>query len=335
MKIFITGVTGFVGSHLVREFVRRGHEVSGLSHQSNILGYLHPDILQWLRGARIYYGDVNNFSSINDIIKDVRPDIIVHLAAHTAVEYSFHRVHEALETNFIGTANLAEAARLSVPDLKKFIFASSVEVYGNQKKYPVNEETPTSAASPYGVAKVAAEQYLQFLHRAYGFPCIIFRNTNSYGRTHDDYFVIEHTIVQMLQRRDKIKMGDPRPVRDFIYIEDEINAYLVAIETNKDITGEIFIPGTGEVISIGDLVEKIKLMTGYEGEIEWHSISYRPCEIWRIDVDPSKIKRVLGWESKYSLDEGLERTIRWWRNKIKEKTLDIDMGKIPKGVSED
>jgi nucleoside-diphosphate-sugar epimerase len=234
----------------------------------------------------------------------------------------------------MGTANLAEAARISIPNLKKFIFASSVEVYGNQKKYPVNEDTPTAAASPYGVAKIAAEQYLLFLHRAYGFPCIIFRNTNSYGRTHDDYFVIEHTIVQMLEDRNKIKMGDPKPVRDFIYIEDEISAYLAAIETSKDIIGEIFIPGTGKVISIGDLVELIHKMIGYKGEVEWNTISYRPCEIWRIEVDPSKIKHVLGWKAKYSLEEGLEKTIGIWKNKISTRVMSADMGRIPRVVSD-
>jgi len=332
MKIFMTGITGFVGSHLAKTLVERGHEVSGLNHPSNILGAISPELLQGLKKVKIYYGDVNDLLTIESILKEVQPDVIVHLAAHTSVEYSFYRAQEVMKTNFLGVVNLADAARSAVPNLKKFIFAGSVEEYGNQKKYPVNEESPLMAASPYGVAKIAAEVYLIYLHSTYGFPCVIFRNTNSYGRKYNDYFVIEKVIVQMLQKKKKIKMGNPEPVRDFIYIDDEVNAYVEVIETDKNILGEVFIPATGVATSIKDLVEKIKELTEYEGEIEWKSISYRPCEIWKIEVDPTKIKKVLGWETKYTLEEGLKKTIEWWKNKVSEKTMIITMDQTPKGV---
>jgi nucleoside-diphosphate-sugar epimerase len=200
------------------------------------------------------------------------------------------------------------------PKIRKFIHASSVEVYGNQDNFPIKEDAPLRPASPYGVAKVAAEYFFKYLYDGYNFPCIIFRSTNTYGRKYNHNFVVEHTIYEMLSGKGEILMGDPTPVRDFLYVDDEVDAYVRAVETEKDIFGEIMNTGTGRGVSIRELVEIIGKMVDFKGEVKWYQKSKRPFEIRKLILDAEKIRRLLGWSPRYSLEEGLKRTIEWWRD---------------------
>jgi len=242
--------------------------------------------------------------------------VIIHLAAQTSVAYSFTHMNEVFNVNFIGVFNMAEAARRVVPKLKKFIWSGSAEEYGIQSKeaYPVKEDDiQLHAASPYGVAKIAAENFLKYLHLAYGFPSIVFRNANSYGRRHSHQFVIESIIYQMYQGKSPIKLGDPEPIRDFIFEDDLLSAYVLAAESdNKELLGEAINVTSSEAISIKDLATKLAEITGYKGEIQWRSFPKRALEIPIISMDNSKAKKLLNWEPKYSLEEGLKKTASYW-----------------------
>ncbi|MBS7654465.1 MAG: GDP-mannose 4,6-dehydratase [Halobacteria archaeon] len=316
MKIFITGITGFVGNRLASVLIERGYEIGGLAR--NISSYDRPSIEEQLSGVNLFYGDVTDYHSIEKALSRFQPDVIVHLASQTSVAYSFDHPYEVINVNFMGTVYTAEAARATVKGLKSFIWSGSVEEYGNQKDFPIKEDAPLRAASPYGVAKIAAENYLKLLHDAYNFPVVIFRNANSYGRKYNYYFVVEHTIVQMLRRENQIRMGDPRPIRDFVYIDDLINGYVRAIESDSDkIYGQPMNLGTRKGVSVEELVNMIGEITGYKGEIKWYYYPPRPCEIWKIIVDNSKAKELLGWTPQYDLRSGLEKTVKWWSNVIK------------------
>lgn len=315
-------MTGFLGEKLASKLSERGHKIGTLAR--NVAASdrpLAPNTEAMIRGEQrrgvsYYYGDLTDYLNIYDSLSDFKPDIIIHLGAQTSVAYSFTHVSEVFNVNFLGTVNMAEAARRSVPNLKRFIFSGSVEEYGIQSKFPTKETAELRAASPYGVAKIAAEKYLRYLYDAYGFPVIIFRNANSYGRKHNHQFVIESIIYQMYKGKSPIKLGDPNPIRDFIFESDLLSAYILAAESNnKRLLGESINIGTGKAISVRDLVRKLTKITEYKGKVKWNSFPKRALEIPRLQVDNSKALKLLKWKPTISLDEGLRITASYYAKK--------------------
>ena len=319
MRIFVTGMTGFLGDQLATKLLERGHTLGTMAR--NVASADRPiaqNTESMIRGEKrkgvsYYYGDLTDYLNIQDILSNFKPDVIIHLAAQTSVAYSFTHSTEVFNVNFLGAVNMAEAARRTLPKLKKFIFSGSVEEYGIQDKFPSKETAELRAASPYGVAKIASEKYLKYLFDAYGFPSVIFRNANSYGRRYNHQFVIESIIYQMYQGKSPIKLGDPKPIRDFVFEPDLLSAYVLAAESNnKKILGESINIGIGKAISIKELAEKIAKITGYKGKIKWNSFPKRQLEIPRLQIDNSKAKKLLKWKPQYTLDEGLRITASFY-----------------------
>lgn len=300
MKIFITGIEGFIGGYLASKLNK--HEIFGLS--------LHGS-----ENPNIFKGDIRDFARIKEILKEVEPDIIIHLASITAVRDSFDVPLEVFETNCMGTINIATAALQSCPNLKKFIFSGSVEEYGNQDTSPIREDVQLRPNSPYGVAKVGAEKYLRMLHEVHGFPCVLLRQTNTYGRGGNKVFVMEHIITQMLEGKDPILMGFPDPIRDFMFIDDLLAFYELAVAEDVPL-GEPMNISTGKGISVKDLVEKIGKLLNYTGQVKYHVTSLRPVEIDSLVGSNSKVISLTSWRPKVDLDTGLRRTIEIWRRRI-------------------
>ncbi len=319
MRIFVTGITGFLGEKLSKKLLLNGHQIATLARNVSVSDRpVASNTESMIRGEKTsgityFYGDLTDYLAIYDALSSYKPDVIVHLGAQTSVAYSFTHIHEVFNVNFLGTVNMAEAARRALPKLKRFIFSGSVEEYGIQTKFPTKETSELRAASPYAVAKIASEKFLKYLYDAYGFPTIVFRNANSYGRKFNHQFVIESIIHQMFSGKSPIKLGDPDPIRDFIFEEDLLNAYVLATESeNKAILGEAINITSGESVSIKDLAEKIRDITKYSGEIQWGSFPKRALEIPKLNMDNSKAKKLLGWNTKYSLDEGLKITASYY-----------------------
>ena len=319
MRIFVTGMTGFLGDQLATKLLERGHTLGTMAR--NVASADRPiaqNTESMIRGEKrkgvsYYYGDLTDYLNIQDILSNFKPEVIIHLAAQTSVAYSFTHSTEVFNVNFLGVVNMAEAARRTLPNLKKFIFSGSVEEYGIQEKFPSKETAELRAASPYGVAKIASEKYLKYLFDAYGFPSVVFRNANSYGRRFNHQFVIESIIHQMYQGKSPIRLGDPTPIRDFVFEPDLLSAYVLAAESkNKKILGESINIGIGKAISIKELAEKIAKITGYKGKIKWNSFPKRQLEIPRLQIDNSKAKKLLKWKPKYTLDEGLKITASFY-----------------------
>ncbi len=322
MRIFITGITGFLGDKLSKQLLSRGHEIATLARNVSVSDRpVASNTESMIRGEKTsgityYYGDLTDYLAVSDALVSYKPDVIVHLGAQTSVAYSFTHINEVFNVNFIGTANMAEAARRALPNLKRFIFSGSVEEYGIQTKFPTKETAELRAASPYGVAKIASEKFLRYLYDAYDFPSIIFRNANSYGRKFNHQFVIESIIHQMYSGKSQLKLGDPKPIRDFVFESDLLDAYVLAVESkSKKLSGESINIGTGEAISIKDLVTKIAKITGYKGKIQWNSFPKRALEIPRLQVDNTKAKTLLKWKPKIAFDEGLKITASYYKGK--------------------
>ncbi|MEM4297369.1 MAG: GDP-mannose 4,6-dehydratase, partial [Nitrososphaerota archaeon] len=143
----------------------------------------------------------------------------------------------------------------------------------------------------------------------------ILRNFNTYGRKDNTHFVVERAITQMLERRSEVRLGDPTPVRDLMYVDDHVESYISCLG-RKEAIGEIFNFCTGQGISIKALVDLIAELTDYKGQIIWGTIPARPLDIKNLVGDYSKAKRILGWSPRYSLREGLGKTIEYWRRRI-------------------
>lgn len=308
MKILVTGATGFVGSHLAPKLVERNHDV--YSFERYVTGRY---VLGERRAVKTVFGDLKDYYTVKRVLREVQPDIVIHLAAISPVAYSYNHPHEVIETNFLSTVNLAEACLREIPHFKHFLFASTSETYGNGPS-PKNENTRQNPNSPYAVSKIACEKYLLYMRDAYGFPMTIHRNFNTYGRKDNTHFVVERTIVQML-REDIVKLGDPTPVRDFQYVDDHVNSYLTCLD-NPKAKGEVFNFCTGRGTSIKQLVDLISKLTNYKKEIIWNTIPARPLDIKELVGNYTKAKQLLGWKPKFTLDEGLRHTVEFWKNKL-------------------
>jgi len=306
MKVLITGVTGFIGNELL----------NALQDKFDLFG-----IVRYVTGriemeskCKVLYGDIKDYFTIKNIMKVVQPEIVCHLASISAVSYSYDHPQEIIENNLLGLINIAEACK-QIPSFKQFLFAGTSEEYGNNGFTIQKEQNPLRPSSPYGISKLGCESYLEYMKEAYSFPVTILRPFNTYGRTRDHHFLVERTIYQMLTS-NKVYLIDPDPVRDLLYISDHIKAYEYCIDNEKAI-GQVLNFCTGKGYKICEVVEKIKNIIGFEGDIIWYSSPPRPSESKIIVGDYSKVRKILGWEPKIGLDEGLSITINKWREIVK------------------
>ena len=301
MRIFITGHDGFIGSHMV-ERLQNDHE----------LGFLEYDL--------------RDHAQVKAQLHDFNPDVIVHLAARTEVEDSFYEQIVFSEVNYVGTVNLIEASA-TLPNLKNFVFASTMEVYGWQPISDVirdgnedgiiafDEDTQPNPNAPYAVAKYGCEKYLEYAHRSLGLPFTAIRQTNSYGRKDNDFFVTEQIITQMLSNPERISLGYGEPYRNFIFIDDLLDAWCSVINNpGKVNNGYIFTIGPDNPIKIKDYVSMIADKIEWSGEVVWDTKPIRPGEIYWLNSDHRLITGITGWEPKVNLSDGLDYTINVWKS---------------------
>ena len=309
-EILVTGAGGFIGSHLVEELVKRGNKVRAFVRHTSmanvgLLVYL-PDKIR--RTIRIISGDVRDPDAVRKAADGC--DVIFHLAASVAIPYSYLHPREVLETNLMGTLNVLTAAR----DLKvgRVIQTSTSEVYGTAQSVLIDECHPLQGQSPYSASKIAADKLVQSFYRSFGIPVAVVRPFNTYGPRQSNRAVIPMIISQGLMRNE-IKLGSLEPSRDFTFVTDTVEGFIRIAEVDE-VLGEEVNLGTGRAISIGDLVRMICTLLGKESlEIIEESTRLRPkaSEVWRLQADYSKAKRLLGWEPHVSLPVGLRKTIEW------------------------
>ncbi len=321
-RVLITGIMGFIGSHLAGRLVEDGAEVYGVARRvanrnMDVLGNLLDDVT-------LVSGDVSDYVSTRNAVKTVNPDVIFHLAALSPVRDSFERPFEYQQANYIGTMNVAHSLlELQDPQTRKVIAASTAEVYGIQANEPMKETLPLHPSSPYAVSKAAGDLYLQMMFTSFGLNGTIMRPTNSYGRKFDASFMVEYLVTKML-RGEKIYIGSPDSVRDYMYVDDHVAGYVLALK-NPKANRQVYNVGTTVGVSNRELALLIAKKVGFDKKnIAFGSYPpgypYRPLvsDQSSIVLDSAKIRKELSWKPTVTLEEGIDKVIAYFKKTIKK-----------------
>ena len=301
MKYLVTGGAGFIGSHLVDKLIKQGHKVSVIDN----LSAGKKENLN--KKAQFYKIDIRN-PKISQIFNKEKPEIVFHYAAQIDVGKSLENPVFDAKVNILGTLNLLENCRKF--KIKKIIFASSVGVYGEPEALPLKENYPLNPISPYSITKLAIEKYLNY-YRFQGLDFACLRHSNVYGKRQKSVGeggVVAIFIDRILKGEKPVIFGDGRQTRDFLYVDDAVDAAVLAIKASS---GAIYNVGTNKEININSLLSLTSDL--FKQEVRSSFSPLRPGEIIKSRVDYSKAKKELGWQPKYSLEKGLEKTIEWFK----------------------
>lgn len=309
--VLVTGATGFIGSHLIEELLRRGARVRVLARPrtpelSGRLGNLSREVLDQVD---LCYGDVREPEALATAVRG--SVCLFHLAALISIPYSYEHPREVLDVNTLGTLNSLLAAREA--RIERVIVVSSSEVYGTARYVPIDEEHPLQAQSPYAASKIAAEKLAESFSRTYELPVTVVRPFNAYGPRQSLRAVIPAIIAQALFVK-RIKVGTLTTTRDFTYVQDTVEG-LLAVAEWRDASHEVLNLGSGRAVSISEVVERVKVLTGTKAPVEQEQVRIRPArsEVERLCANADKAKRMVGWAPRVSLDDGLAATITWMR----------------------
>lgn len=310
-RILVTGAGGFIGSHLVEHLVRRGCRVTALVHYNAMrnlgnLCFIDPKIMA---GMEVVPGDIEDPEFIVGLVKD--HDIVIHLAALIGIPYSYQSPRSYLRTNAEGTLNLLEACRRHGP--RRFVFISTSEVYGSARLLPIDEDHPLQAQSPYSASKIAAEALVEAYRRNFSLPAITLRPFNTFGPRQSSRAVLPTIITQAL-KGGPLRLGRTDTVRDFTYVDDTVEGILTAA-LGDDIGGGPYNLGTGTGLTIGELADRVMSQLGQALKIVEDAQRLRPeqGEVDRLVSSSQKFRQITGWQPRIDFDEGLRRTIDFWR----------------------
>jgi len=316
-RIVVTGAAGFIGSNLTDSLLEQGAEVVGID---NLFNGRMENLDEAFKHNKFEFhkGDIRDLNFLLDVFESI--DIVYHLAAFTSVPQSVKMPENCNDVNVNGVLNVLNAARRM--NVEKIIYASSSSVYGDTPTLPKREDMCRLPISPYGVAKLACEAYMQVYHQVYGLKTTSLRYFNVFGpRQKDSPYsgVIAIWLGNIIRNEDLTIFGDGKNSRDFTYIKDVIQANLLAAKQN--VSGEIFNIGAGSPISLTELAKLILKITN-KGNLNINYAEPRPGDIIHSYADISKAKKLLKFEPKYNQEQGLKEYFRWY-NKTYRMNLNI------------
>ncbi len=326
-KIFITGGGGFIGSHLVETLVKDGYRVK------TIIPYNINNSWEWIdtfskeikKNIEVVTGDIRDS---NLVLKETKKiDIIFHLAALISIPYSYKSAQSFISTNVEGTLNMLEAAKSNSIEL--FVHTSTSEVYGSAQFIPITEKHPLNAQSPYAASKIASDQLSLSYYKSFNLPIVVIRPFNTFGPRQSLRAAIPTMITQVLNQK-KIKLGNINTSRDFTYISDTINGFVLTIGNNKCI-GEVINLGTGYDFSIQETLNYITKIVKKKVSVVLDKQRIRPekSEVKKLQSSNLKAKTILNWKPIYcgkkGFSNGLKKTVDWFNNSnnLSKYKLDI------------
>lgn len=307
-KILITGAGGFIGSHLAELCVQRGYRVRAFVRYNSMSRWGWLESSRYKKDIEVVAGDIRDYDSVVNYMKGC--DTVFHLAALVGIPYSYISPLAYIRTNIEGTYNILQAGRELKPD--NIVLTSTSETYGTAQYVPIDEKHPLVGQSPYAASKIAADQLGISYYRSFGLPVKIARPFNTYGPRQSARAIIPAIIIQLLNARKEIRLGNTAPTRDLTYVKDTAEA-LIEIALSKNIFGEVTNIGSTAEISIGDLAETIALLMKKKIKIIKDKSRVRPkdSEVERLCCDNEKIKVQTRWRPRYTLQQGLSETISW------------------------
>ena len=308
-NILITGATHFVGSHLAEKLVMSSSNVKAFIRYDyqNDKGSLDRLPVHIKDKIEVIPGSLTNPEAIDDAAENT--DVVFHFGVLDM--FPLHtNVREYLEATIIGTFNVLNAAKKY--GVQKLVHISTAKVYGEVKEMPIDEKCPLQAQSPHISSDIAAEKLVEGYYLSDNLPAAIVRLFNAYGPMQSRDAIIQTIIAQGLVG-EKLFLGDMRPIRDFVYVDDVVEGLMKAAETPESV-GEAINLGSGQGISIGDLADKILKLIGRDIEILFDATKIRTQspDIERLVADITKANDLLSWQPKTSLDDGLKQTIEWF-----------------------
>jgi len=322
VNILVTGSDGFIGSHLVETLIKGSHRVRAfvLYNSFNTWGWLDTLPKEILSEIEIFQGDIRDSNGVKQAMKGV--DEVFHLAALIAIPFSYHSPDTYVDTNIKGTLNVLQAAREL--GTSRVLVTSTSEVYGTAKYVPIDENHPFQGQSPYSATKIGADRLAESFYRSFGTPVSIVRPFNTYGPRQSARAVIPTIITQLLAGKEEIKLGSLTPTRDFNYVKDTVQGFIEISKSEKTIGEEINI-ATQQEISIVQLAEELIRQINPRARIVCDEDRLRPekSEVNRLLGSNEKIKRLTGWQPRYTLEQGLAETIDFLRHNLEKYKTDI------------
>ena len=324
MKLLVTGGAGFIGSAVVRQAVRQGHEVVNLDALTYAANLANVAMASNAPGYIFEKADLRDRPALDAVLDRHRPDAIMHLAAESHVDRSIDGPGDFIQTNITGTFNLLEAARAywlreGKPAGFRFHHISTDEVFGSLPDDPAvkfTEDTPYDPRSPYSASKASSDHLVRAWHETYGLPVVLTNCSNNYGPFHFPEKLIPVVILKALA-------GDPIPVygagqnvRDWLYVEDHADALLLVVQ--KGVVGRSYnIGGENEAKNIDIVTTICRILDEKRPQGAPHArlithVADRPGHDMRYAIDPSRIRAELGWRPSVTLEEGLEKTVQWY-----------------------
>ena len=310
----VTGARGFVGGWLAKALLERGERVVSfdrrrLTEKPSAIGMLgiEDDLVQ-------VEGDLCDGAELERVLRENRVDTVFHLAAETIVSNVQASPVEGFESNVRGTWTLLQACLEG--GVGRVVFASSDKAYGAHDDLPYREDFPLQPTAPYEASKAAADLIARSYWHSYGLPVAVTRFANIYGGGDLNFSrLIPEAVSAALDGRAPVLRSDGSPERDFLYVEDAASAYLAIVDAldRDDVRGEVFNAGGGRSYPVGDVVALIAKLSGTGVEPDIRGTGNPEGEIDRQYVDPAKIRERLGWAPAVALEEGLARTLDWYR----------------------
>ena len=309
MKTLVTGGAGFIGSNLADELIKQGAKTTIVD---NFITGFRENLEEISGDFDFIECDINDEEILKKATKDI--DVIFHQAALPSVPRSIDNPKETHQACVNGTFNLLCTAKEN--GVKRFIYAASSSAYGNQPTLPKVETMKPEPLSPYAAAKLVGEYYCRIFNEVYGLETISLRYFNVFGpRQNPSSFysgVISRFIDALMKGETPVIFGDGETSRDFTYVANVVNANIKAAQTNKGF-GEVINTANGDLVTLNELLETLKQITGKQ-DVQANYEEERKGDVKHSQADNSKAKEIYGYEKLIDLEEGLQKTIDWWKN---------------------
>lgn len=320
-KVLVTGASGFIGSHLVERLVRDGAQVRAYVHYNSRSDWGNLELVGADVKSQIdvVTGDITDPFSVRAAVKGC--ETVFHLSSLIAIPYSYVAPQSYVSTNVQGAINVLQAARDE--SVNRVVHTSTSECYGTARYVPIDEKHPLQGQSPYSASKIGADMIAESYWRSFGLPVAILRPFNTFGPRQSARAVIPTIIAQAL-KGGPVKLGSLTPTRDMNYVENTVEGFLAAARSPRAV-GEVINCGSGREIAIGELARLIIDMVGSRSEVICDDQRIRPgnSEVERLLASNAKAAEVLDWTPRVSLEDGLARTIEWFRQHLGRYKADI------------